>query len=123
MTHWQVHDENKDTVYLMVTGKHEEKAEHKCGFVSRHFTRRFALPKDVDVKEMLCNLSNSGLCPRSLCPHTTPLAGILTLQVPRKHLTLTANNTRAIPIMHVANTPMLGEKKPVEKMIAAPNGK
>ena len=115
-----MHDENKDTVYLLVTGKHEEKPdEHKLGFVSRHFTRRYALPKDVDVKEMLCNLSDNGLCPRPLCAHTTPLAGILTLQVPRKQLTLTANNTRAIPITHVANAPMLGEKK----MIAAPNGK
>jgi hypothetical protein len=60
LTHSQVHDENKDTVYLMITGKHEEKADEH-GFVSRHFTRRYALPKDVDVKELHCDLSNKGL--------------------------------------------------------------
>jgi hypothetical protein len=110
MTHWQVHDENKDTVYLLVTGKHEEKAdEHKCGFISRHFIRRYALPKDVDVKYLQCNLSNRGLSARVFfASHTTPLTGVLTLQVPRKQLTLTANNTHAIPITHVADAPLLG---------------
>ena len=63
--HWQVHDENKDTVYLLVTGKHEEKPdEHKLGFVSRHFTRRYELPKDVDIKEMQGNPSDRGLFAR-----------------------------------------------------------
>jgi HSP20 family molecular chaperone IbpA len=60
-----VHDENKDTVYLLVTGKHEEKADEH-GLISRHFTRRFALPKDVDIKELQCNLSNKGLSARLL---------------------------------------------------------
>jgi hypothetical protein len=58
--HWQVHDENKHITFLMVTGKHEEKADEH-GFISRHFTRRFTLPKDVNIQELHCNLSNEGL--------------------------------------------------------------
>jgi hypothetical protein len=50
------------------------------------------------------------VCPPPL--HITPLTGILTLQAPRKQFTLTVNNTRAVPVMHVANAPVLGEKKP-----------
>jgi crystallin alpha B len=121
MAHCQVHDENKDTIYLLVTGKHEEKPDEH-GFVSRHFTRRYALPKDVDIKELQCNLSDKGPSARVHFARTASFAGILTLQAPRKQLTLTANNTRAIPITHVANAPMLGEKTPVEKKLAALKG-
>jgi hypothetical protein len=42
--------------------------------------------------------------------------------VPRTQLTLTANNTRAIPITHVAHAPKLGGKKWTEKKPAALNG-
>ncbi len=37
------------------------------------------------------------------------------MHAPRKHLMLTVNNTRDIPVTHVANAPKLGEKKPAEK--------
>ncbi len=123
MMHWQVHDENKDSAFLLITGKHEEKADEH-GFVSRQFTRRYALPKDVDIKELQCNLSNQGLSARVFFvpPTPIPLAGILTLQAPRKQLTVTANNTRAIPITHVATAPKLTDKKPVETKPAAKNG-
>jgi hypothetical protein len=57
-----VRTEKWNSAFLLVTGKHDEKPdEHKLGFVSRHFTRRYALPKDVDIKELHCNLSNKGL--------------------------------------------------------------
>jgi len=91
----KVHDENKDTGYLVVTGKHEEKPDEH-GFVSRSFTRRYALPKDVDMSALQCNLSNKG---------------ILTLQVPRKPFEMVANKTRAIHITHVADAPMLAASK------------
>jgi len=91
----KVHDENKDTGYLVVTGKHEEKADEH-GFVSRSFTRRYALPKDVDMTALQCNVSNKG---------------IMTLQVPRKPFEMVTNKTRAIPITHVADAPMLAGSK------------
>ncbi len=71
MMHWQVHDENKDSAFLLITGKHEEKADEH-GFVSRQFTRRYALPKDVDIKELQCNLSNQGLSARVFFVPSTP---------------------------------------------------
>jgi hypothetical protein len=70
----QVHDENKDTGYLVVTGKHKEKADEH-GFVSRSFTRRYALSKDVDMTALQCNVSNKGQSPvrtvgkQSICRH------------------------------------------------------
>jgi hypothetical protein len=60
------------------------------------------------------------VCPPPL--HITPLTGILTLQAPRKQLSLTGSNPRAIPITHVAHAPMLGEKNPAAKKLTALNG-
>jgi crystallin alpha B len=44
---------------LMVEGKHDERQEQN-GFVSRQFTRRYELPKDIDLQLMTGSLSTDG---------------------------------------------------------------
>lgn len=53
---------------LIIEAKHEER-EDAQGFISRHFTRRYQLPDDVKVDQLVCNLSSDG---------------ILTIDAPRK---------------------------------------
>ena len=63
-----VHDEDKAkgvSAYLVVSGKHEERRDERGGFVSRSFQRRYALPDDVDAKQLQCNRSNRGESLRS----------------------------------------------------------
>jgi crystallin alpha B len=43
-----------------VSAKHEEKMDQH-GFVSRAFTRRYVLPKDVDVTHLSSHLTNDGV--------------------------------------------------------------
>ncbi|XP_059485334.1 heat shock protein 27-like [Neocloeon triangulifer] len=44
---------------LTVEGKHEEQ-EDEHGFISRHFIRRFTLPKDIDMDRSQVSLSADG---------------------------------------------------------------
>jgi len=44
---------------LVIDGKHEER-EDDHGFISRSFTRRYALPEDVDVMKVEGQLSKDG---------------------------------------------------------------
>lgn len=53
---------------VIVEGKHEEKQDEH-GYVSRHFKRRYLLPKDVDLDQIVSSLSSDG---------------ILTVSVPKK---------------------------------------
>lgn len=53
---------------VIVEGKHEEKQDEH-GFISRHFVRRYTLPKDVDVNNVVSSLSSDG---------------VLTVSVPKK---------------------------------------
>lgn len=53
---------------VIVEGKHEEKQDEH-GYVSRHFKRRYLLPKDVDIERVVSSLSSDG---------------ILTVSVPKK---------------------------------------
>jgi HSP20 family molecular chaperone IbpA len=76
--------------YLMVSGKHEEQQD-EYGHVSRSFTRRYALPPDVDAAQLACNMSE---------------AGVLTAQAPRVQPAM-VDGARAIPITHVAHAPKL----------------
>jgi len=70
---------------LLVSGKHEEMQDGEHGFISRSFTRRYALPQDVDEQQLKCNLNERG---------------VLTFEAPR--LQAAENlNSRAIPITHI----------------------
>lgn len=64
--------------YVVIEGKHEEK-EDEHGFVSRHFSRRYALPDGVDPESVLSQLSADG---------------VLTVRAPRK----AADGERVVPI-------------------------
>lgn len=45
---------------IIVEGKHEEK-EDEHGFISRHFKRRYLLPKDVEIEKVTSSLSSDGV--------------------------------------------------------------
>lgn len=49
-----------DNGYLVVDGKHEERSDEH-GFISRHFTRRYKIPEDVDSKALVSKLSSDGV--------------------------------------------------------------
>ncbi|KAL1138687.1 hypothetical protein AAG570_008749 [Ranatra chinensis] len=89
--------------YLVVEAKHEERSDEH-GFVSRQFTRRYKLPKDIDSKALTSKLSSDG---------------VLQLEAPKK--TPSHSNTREIPIVHtnkpaVENASTGDQKKRAEKM-------
>uniref|UniRef100_A0A1B6CAM8 SHSP domain-containing protein n=1 Tax=Clastoptera arizonana TaxID=38151 RepID=A0A1B6CAM8_9HEMI len=46
--------------FLVVEGKHEERSDAH-GFIARQFTRRYKLPKDIDVKSLQSKLSSDGV--------------------------------------------------------------
>lgn len=45
---------------IIVEGKHEEKQDEH-GFISRHFVRRYVLPQDHDVSDVVSSLSSDGV--------------------------------------------------------------
>jgi len=45
---------------ITVEGKHEEKQDEH-GYISRHFVRRYVLPKDVDIDHCKVSLSSDGV--------------------------------------------------------------
>jgi crystallin alpha B len=45
---------------ITVEGRHEEKQDEH-GYITRHFVRRYVLPKDVHVEQVQCNLSSDGI--------------------------------------------------------------
>lgn len=45
---------------LQVEGKHEERADD-LGLISRHFTRRYALPKGFNMSDVMSTLSSDGV--------------------------------------------------------------
>lgn len=45
---------------IIVEGKHEEKQDEH-GFISRHFVRRYLLPQDHDINEVVSTLSSDGI--------------------------------------------------------------
>ena len=45
---------------IVVEGKHEER-EDDHGYISRHFVRRYALPKDYDPNKVVSTLSSDGV--------------------------------------------------------------
>lgn len=65
---------------MIITASHEEKMDQH-GFVSRSFSRRYILPKDVDPERFTSNLSPDG---------------ILTIEAPKKMIE--GPKEKAIPI-------------------------
>lgn len=56
---------------IIVEAKHEERSEDNESYVSRHFSRRYVLPDEYNIKDVVSTLSADG---------------ILTVKVPPKHL-------------------------------------
>lgn len=56
---------------ILVEAKHEERAENGESYASRHFTRRYVLPDEFNVKDIVSTLSSDG---------------ILTVRVPPKEI-------------------------------------
>lgn len=46
--------------YAVIEGKHEERLDKDC-LISRQFTRRYKLPKDIDAKALESKLSSDGV--------------------------------------------------------------
>ena len=69
---------------IVVEGKHEER-EDEHGYISRHFVRRYALPKDYDPNKVVSTLSSDG---------------VLTVSVPKPQLE-NKSNERQIQIQQV----------------------
>ncbi|RZF44893.1 hypothetical protein LSTR_LSTR004518 [Laodelphax striatellus] len=78
---------------IIVEGKHEEKKDEH-GFISRHFVRKYVLPKDVDSNNITSSLSSDG---------------VLTISAPK--LSIENKGERSIPIIQTG-TPAV---KPAEK--------
>lgn len=83
---------------IVVEGKHEEKQDEH-GFISRHFVRRYVLPQEHDIEEVVSTLSSDG---------------VLTITAPRKGVKDT-NKERVIPITQTGPakatvTPVVEEK-------------
>ena len=68
---------------LTISGKHEEKKDEH-GFITREFTRRYLLPKEVHLEQMKSNLNSSG---------------VLTISAPKVYA-LEGAKERPIPIEH-----------------------
>lgn len=70
---------------VIVEGQHEER-EDDHGYISRHFVRRYALPKGYDPNQVLSTLSSDG---------------VLTVSVPKPQIEDKPSNERHIPIQQV----------------------
>merc|ERR1711972_1300998 len=46
---------------LLVEGKHEEKKEDGSAYIQKSFSRSYTLPKEVQVDQMVSNLSSDGV--------------------------------------------------------------
>lgn len=72
---------------VIVEGKHEEKQDEH-GFISRHFKRRYLLPKDVDMEQIVSSLSSDG---------------ILTVSVPKKVKTFSLLNLKRFMFTYITH--------------------
>ncbi|CAG2173395.1 unnamed protein product [Oppiella nova] len=71
---------------LIVTGKHDEREDKSAGgYVSRQFTRRYAIPVDTDVKAMASSLAFNGLLVISAPVKTSPQERVIAVKVVDKH--------------------------------------
>ncbi|RWS04575.1 protein lethal(2)essential for life-like protein [Dinothrombium tinctorium] len=67
---------------VVIEGKHEEKPDEH-GFISRQFTRKYLLPRDVDAEKLVSSLTPEGM---------------LVITAPKKALEAPKSNEKVIPI-------------------------
>lgn len=84
--------------HIIVEGKHEER-EDNHGYISRHFARRYALPKGFDAGNVVSTLSSDG---------------VLTVSVPRPAIE-DKSNERVIQIQQVGPAHLNVKENPEEK--------
>lgn len=69
---------------ILVEAKHEERSDDdQESYVSRHFTRRYVLPENYNINDVVSTLSSDG---------------ILTVKAPLKPSEVKAKNVREIPV-------------------------
>lgn len=69
---------------IVVEAQHEERSDdNQESYVSRHFTRRYVLPEDYNINDVVSTLSSDG---------------ILTVKAPLKPVEERAKNVREIPV-------------------------
>ncbi|XP_050300755.1 alpha-crystallin B chain-like [Anthonomus grandis grandis] len=78
---------------IEIEGKHEER-EDDHGLISRHFVRRFVLPKGHDLKNVVSSLTDDG---------------VLTVTAPKKPQEIAQEKT--IPVEHITDGKEGQEKK------------
>uniref|UniRef100_A0A0K8TNL1 Putative 23kda heat shock protein schsp23 n=1 Tax=Tabanus bromius TaxID=304241 RepID=A0A0K8TNL1_TABBR len=83
---------------IVVEGKHEER-EDDHGFISRHFVRRYALPKGYDPNQVVSTLSSDG---------------VLTVKVPPPAKSLESNE-RVIQIQQTGPAHLSVKENPKEE--------
>ncbi|XP_049836058.1 protein lethal(2)essential for life-like isoform X3 [Schistocerca gregaria] len=81
--------------FVVVEGKHDERKDGH-GYVSRQFTRRYRLPDDIEVDQMVSKLSSDG---------------VLTITAPKKTLPPSESRERIVPIVHT-NQPAVAQSAP-----------
>lgn len=81
---------------VIVEGKHEEKQDEH-GYVSRHFVRRYILPSDIEVNNIVSSLSSDG---------------VLTVTAPKKALPLPSGE-RVVPIVHTGVPAVKPAEQPI----------
>ncbi|XP_047004601.1 alpha-crystallin A chain-like [Schistocerca americana] len=81
--------------FVVVEGKHDERKDGH-GYVSRQFTRRYRLPDDIEVDQMVSKLSADG---------------VLTITAPKKTLPPSESRERIVPIVHT-NQPAVAQSAP-----------
>lgn len=84
---------------IEIEGKHEEKQDEH-GYISRHFVRRYVLPKGHDINQVQSNLSSDG---------------VLTITAPRKDDGV--EQKRTVPIQQTGkpSKPVEDKSKPSKK--------
>lgn len=80
---------------IIIEAKHEERNEDDEGYVSRHFSRRYTLPENCSIKDIVSTLSSDG---------------ILTVRAPPKEVD--TKNARKIHIQHTGTTHIGEPEKP-----------
>lgn len=59
---------------VLVEGKHEEKQDEH-GYISRQFTRRYILPSDYEVSDLVSTLSSDGVLTITAPKRPPPVVG------------------------------------------------
>nr|XP_014103766.2 heat shock protein 23 [Bactrocera oleae] len=83
--------------HIVVEGKHEER-EDDHGYISRHFVRRYALPKGFQADKVVSTLSSDG---------------VLTVRVPKPAIE-DKSNERVVPIQQVGPAHLNVKENPKE---------